>query len=359
MSAERASRLRLPDFCSAPAAVVVFVVVVLTAAVLALARQDTWLPLLTDLAGTALFLLWVGLGSTALLCKLRPALQRLPAPRATALAIGGILAVVVVLSAAVVLLGRSDLGAAFGGVLRFPGSPWRFLLTNVAIGVIVGGLALRYFHVRAEWQRNIELQARARVESLQARIRPHFLYNSMNTIAALTRSDAAAAEEAVTDLADLFRANLSEQRGSITLKEELEVARIYQRIEQLRLGERLTVRWQVQELPMRAQVPSLMMQPLLENAIYHGVEPRREGGTVEVRGRVDGEMIELSVSNPLPEAGHVGHAGNGIALDNIRERLQLLYAGRASVEAGPDGAAWVVRLRFPAAAATPGSGGPA
>jgi two-component system sensor histidine kinase AlgZ len=199
------------------------------------------------------------------------------------------------------------------------------------------------------------LQARARVESLQARIRPHFLYNSMNTIAALTRSDAALAEEAVTDLADLFRANLSEQRGSITLKEELEVARIYQRIEQLRLGDRLTVRWLVTELPMRALVPSLMMQPLLENAIYHGVEPRREGGVVEVSGRVAGEMIELTVSNPLPDAGHIGHAGNGIALDNIRERLQLLYAGRASVDAGPNNGQWVVTLRFPALAGTAGS----
>jgi two-component system, LytTR family, sensor histidine kinase AlgZ len=354
MNGERAVRLRLPDFCSTPAAVVAFVVVILTAAVLALARQDELLPLLTDFAGTALFLLWVGLGSTALLCLLRPRLEALPATAGTLLAVGSILAVVVALSAAVIVLGQSRLGAAFGGTLRFPVSPWRFVLTNIAIGVIVGGLALRYFHVRAEWQRNIELQARARVESLQARIRPHFLYNSMNTIAALTRTDAAMAEEAVTDLADLFRANLSEQRGSITLKEELEVARIYQRIEQLRLGERLAVRWQVNELPMRALVPSLMMQPLLENAIYHGIEPRREGGTVQVSGHVDGDMIELAVSNPLPGAEHIGHVGNGMALDNIRERLQLLYSGRASVEAGPDNGQWVVKLRFPATGAQAG-----
>jgi two-component system, LytTR family, sensor histidine kinase AlgZ len=351
MSGERATRLRLPDFCSAPVAVVAFVVVILTAAVLALARQDEPLPLLTDFAGTALFLLWVGLGSTALLCLLQRRLNALPATLSTLLAIASILAVVTALSAAVIALGASSLGSVFGDALRFPASPWRFVITNLAIGVIVGGLALRYFHVRAEWQRNIELQARARVESLQARIRPHFLYNSMNTIAALTRTDAVMAEEAVTDLADLFRANLSEQRGSITLKEELEVARIYQRIEQLRLGERLAVRWQVNELPMRALVPSLMMQPLLENAIYHGIEPRREGGTVQVSGHVDGDIIELAVSNPLPDAGHIGHAGNGIALDNIRERLQLLYAGRASVEAGPEQGQWVVRLRFPASGA--------
>jgi two-component system, LytTR family, sensor histidine kinase AlgZ len=354
MSGERTTRLRLPDFCSTPAAVLAFVVVILTAAVLALARQDELLPLLTDFAGTALFLLWVGLGSTALLCLLRPRLADLSAGVASMLAIASILAVVTALSAAVIALGASSLGSVFGGLLRFPVAPWRFVLTNIAIGVIVGGLALRYFHVRAEWQRNIELQARARVESLQARIRPHFLYNSMNTIAALTRTDAAVAEEAVTDLADLFRANLNEQRSSITLKEELEVARIYQRIEQLRLGERLAVNWRVSELPMRALVPSLMMQPLLENAIYHGIEPRRAGGTVDVSGHVDGDMITLAVSNPLPDAEHIGHVGNGIALDNIRERLQLLYSGRASVEAGPDGGQWVVKLRFPASGAAAG-----
>ncbi len=123
------------------------------------------------------------------------------------------------------------------------------------------GLALRYFYVSRQWRRNIEIQSRARVHALQARIRPHFLYNSMNTIAALTRSDPAAAEQAVTDLADLFRANLNEKRSQIPLKEELEVARIYQRIEQLRLGERLRVAWHVQDLPMRALVPSLLVQP--------------------------------------------------------------------------------------------------
>lgn len=347
VSAERDARLRLPDFCSTPAAVGVFIVVVLTAAVLSLARQNDWLNLLADLAGTALFLLWVGLGCTALLCKLRPHLQRLPVARATFQAVAAIVLVVVAVSLLAVALGSSNLASSFAGIVRFPEAPLRFVLANAAIASIVGTLAMRYFYVLGEWQRNVELQARARVQSLQARIRPHFLYNSMNTIAALTRTDAAMAEEAVQDLADLFRANLSEQRGSITLKEELEVARIYQRIEQLRLGDRLRVEWQVDALPMRVKVPSLMMQPLLENAIYHGIEPLREGGTVTVAGSVDGEIISLTVSNPVPPKEHLARVGNGIALDNIRERLQLMYAGRAGVAAGVEGDAWVVRLHFP------------
>jgi two-component system sensor histidine kinase AlgZ len=348
MSAERTSRLRLPDFCNAPAAVAIFVVMVLTAAILALARQDDFSSLLADFVSTALFLLWVGLGCSALLCKLRPRLLALPALQSAALATTCIVLVVLAVSLVTLSLGASGLASALAGSLRFPTQFLRFLWTNAAIGLLVGAAALRYFHVLGEWQRNVELQARARLQSLQARIRPHFFYNSMNTIAALTRSDAALAEEAVQDLADLFRATLSEPRASITLREELEVARIYQRIEQLRLGERLQVHWEVDALPLRALVPSLMMQPLLENAIYHGIEPLRQGGTVTISGAVDGDMITVTVRNPLPAPEHVGHAGNGMALDNIRERLQLLYAGRASVSAGAESGEWVVRLVFPA-----------
>ena len=185
------------------------------------------------------------------------------------------------------------------------------------------------------------------MRALQARIRPHFLFNSMNTIASLTRTDPERAEEAVEDLADLFRANLNEKRSSITLKEELEVARIYQRIEQLRLGERLHVIWDVADLPMRALVPGLLMQPLLENAIYHGIEPRPGGGIVTVSGALDGDIIALTVRNPLPEAGGDAHAGNRIALENIRERMDLHLPG-TFLGRGPAG-----RRRIPRAAALP------
>ena len=152
----------------------------------------------------------------------------------------------------------------------------------------------------------------------------------MNTIAALTRSDPARAEEAVTDLADLFRANLREQRSSITLKEELEVARIYQRIEQLRLGERLRVIWDVTELPMRAQVPGLLMQPLLENAIYHGIEPRPEGGIVTVSGALDDGIITLKVRNPLPAAGE-----RRAFRQSHRARQYPRAPGNSSIRAAP------------------------
>ena len=253
----------------------VVLIVTLTAIVLAVARQSSGLSFWLDLARTSLFLLWAGMGSAAALCLLRVRLAALPLGSGQRAGAGqragghrrG------VAGRAVARQQRRCSGRA-PPICCCPVAPQRFFADNLGIGAIIGALALRYFYVTGEWRRNVELQAQARVRALQARIRPHFLFNSMNTIAALTRSDPARAEEAVEDLADLFRANLNEKRSSITLKEELEVARIYQRIEQLRLGDRLHVIWDVADLPMRAQVPGLLMQPLLENAIYHGIEPR-------------------------------------------------------------------------------------
>src|SRR5690606_22415044 len=171
---------------------------------------------------------------------------------------------------------------------------------NLAIGFIVGLLVLRYTYVTQQWRLNVEAQARSRADALQARIRPHFLYNSMNTIAALTRSDPARAEEAVLDLTELFRASLDEERSLITLAEELDNARAYVRIEQLRMGSRLAVAWNVDALPMQARIPALTLQPLLENAILHGVAQLAQGGEVHIGGSANEGMMLLRVRNPLP-----------------------------------------------------------
>jgi two-component system sensor histidine kinase AlgZ len=190
------------------------------------------------------------------------------------------------------------------------------------------------------------MQATARVHALQARIRPHFLFNSMNTIASLTRSNPVTAEQAVQDLADLFRANLSDKRDTITLEEECEVARTYQRIEELRLGSRLQVQWKIDSLPRKALVPGLMLQPLLENAIYHGIEPQPQGGTVTVTGELSGGQITIVVRNPVG-GSQSEREGNRLALANIRERLELLYGERGLVKAGRFDAEYIVTLRFP------------
>jgi two-component system sensor histidine kinase AlgZ len=336
----------LPDFCTSRAALVIVLIVELTAFVLTLAHQSVVVDFWADLARTSLFLLWIGLTGAGLLCLVGSRLGRLSVAQGSAVVLALITAVIALVSSCVFVIGRMAVVADAGVAGLFPPAPGMFLLRNVSIGLVVTGLALRYFFVTHEWRRNVEMQAAARVHALQARIRPHFLFNSMNTIASLTRSDPALAEAAVQDLADLFRANLSEKRNVILLEEELEVARIYQRIEALRLGERLRVDWKIDPLPRDALVPGLLLQPLLENAIYHGVEPQPEGGTVTVTGDISGRLITIVVRNPVstPEAKRTG---NQLALANIRERLALMYGERALVKSGRFDSEYIVTLRFP------------
>lgn len=337
----------LPNFCTASSVFAVVLIAELVAMVLTLAREELRFGFWTDLARTSMFLLWIGLCSASVLCVARPRLARIGTRPASAIALSLLVIVILLVSEATFLLGRSVLGGLDVGNL-FPSNHSSFLLRNLFIGFIVSALALRYFFISHEWRRSVELKAHSRLDALQARIQPHFLFNSMNTIAALTRSDPRLAEEAVEDLADLFRANLRETRNHIPLKEELEVARLYQRIEELRLGTRLKVRWEVDALPMDTPVPTLVVQPLLENAIYHGIEPLPEGGTVTIQGQHQNGLIELTVSNPVPATPAHHHSGNRIALDNIRERLELAYPGRAQLTiAEPDGR-YVVTLKFPA-----------
>lgn len=339
----------LPDFCATRTVLAVVLISELVAIVLTLGRlalrQEFWI----DLASTSLFLLWTGLCSAAVLCYTRARLARMRVAPAAAISLGLLLAVTLVISEATYRVGAHWFaGVAAGSGNLFPTDHAGFLLRNLCISFIVSSLALRYFFVANEWRRNVEMKARLRIDALQSRIRPHFLFNSMNTIAALTRSNPDLAEEAVEDLADLFRANLRETRSQIPLKEELEVARLYQRIEQLRLGPRLKVDWQIDGLPLDTPVPSLVVQPLLENAIYHGIEPLPGGGTVVVSGTCDGKRIELKVSNPVaPAPAQAARSGNRIALDNIRERLELAYPGRSRFEVLQDSEQYVVTLAFP------------
>ena len=337
----------LPDFCTSRTTLAIVLIVELTAFVLSLARQsaiDFW----SDLVRTSMFLLWIGLSGAALLCALRTRLARLRAPAGSVAVLALIAALVAAISVAAWLIGRTHLVSDAGGAPLFP-HEWRsFTFRNVWISLVVTGLALRYFYVAHEWQQSVELRAAARVHALQARIRPHFLFNSMNTIAALTRSNPPRAEAAVQDLADLFRATLSEKRDTITLAEELEVARTYQRMEQLRLGDRLKVDWKTDGVPANALVPGLMIQPLLENAIYHGIEPRAQGGTVTISGEVSGGLVTIVVRNPIEADPSPGaREGNRLALANIRERFALMYGERALLKSGRFDDEFIVTLRFP------------
>ncbi len=322
----------LPDLCTQRNVLLVVLMAQTVAMVYTLARYGGGGGFWLELANTSLFLMWAALAGAASLCFVRPFLARASLSTVTLVSFVIIMVIMLVITEMAWAVGRyaADLGLV-GKVL--PNEHGELLVRNLGIGAIVAALILRYFYVNFQWQRNVEMEARARVHALQARIRPHFLFNSMNTIASLTRSDPERAEEAIEDLSDLFRVSLGDPRQRIPLKEELEVSRIYQRIEQLRLGERLRVRWLVNDLPMRALVPGLLIQPLLENAIYHGIEPLPEGGEVLIEGFLRKNQMEIKISNPLSgdNAQH-SYSGNQLALANVKQRLELAYPGKARVE---------------------------
>ncbi|MBK6453805.1 MAG: sensor histidine kinase [Steroidobacteraceae bacterium] len=342
----------LPDFCEARAVLAIVLIAALLGFVLALAlaRQSGHGTFWFDLARTTAFLLWAGLLCAAMLCRSRAWLAGKSLRASIAWSLALMVGTVAVLSEAVYQLGRLWTVRLGAPSAILPDSHWSFVLPNVMIAAVVGAMTLRYFYVSQQWRRSVELEARARIHALQARIRPHFLFNSMNTIASLTRSNPVQAEEAIEDLSDLFRVSLSDARAQITLQEEIEIARTYQRIEQLRLGDRLQVRWDVGALPPRCMVPSLLLQPLLENAIGHGIEPLPQGGIVDVRGRLDDGVVTLEVTNPKPSGTPPPlRRGHRMALDNIRQRLDLAFPGRATVEVDVADSRYTVRLRFPRA----------
>jgi two-component system sensor histidine kinase AlgZ len=224
-----------------------------------------------------------------------------------------------------------------------------FLVRNLVIGAIISGPVLRYFYVQHQWRRRIEAESQARLQALQSRIRPHFLFNSMNTIASLTRSQPEQAEMAVENLSDLFRASLTDASQRFTLKEELDLCRRYIEIECLRIGEdRLKVNWQTNSLPDDALIPPLTLQPLLENAIYHGIESLTEGGVIDVIGSIKKKRIEIRLKNPLPASGMPArNNGNQLAQENIRERLQAFYHRKADIQLNEQDHYYEVILNFP------------
>ena len=332
----------LPDFCAASSVFIVVLIGELVAILLTLAAHDTPGMFMIELAKTSMFILWLGILGAVVMCLFRSRLES--SGKTVAFVISFIVLELVCLVLAEV---SWQVTRIFGEAVIIDDTHAGFILRTFAISSIVIALAMRYLYVSSEWRRSIVLEAQARISALQALIRPHFLFNSMNTIASLTRTDPKQAEEAVEDLSDLLRANLGGSGDRTTLKEELEVAAIYQRIEKLRLGDRLNVRWDVADLPMRALIPSLIIQPLLENAIYHGIELLPEGGDVVVTGKRDGDFLTISIANPIAMGKQRSNDGNKMAMTNIQQRFELAYDNRADVDVEETETSFAVHLRFP------------
>ena len=284
----------------------------------------------------SLFVQWIALGSAGLLCLLRYPLSKFSLPVGSTLAFGVVICVTLAVSfiAETVVPGGDDVA------LR--------MLGHVIIAGIITALVLRYFYVQQRLRLQEQAELQSRIQALQSRIRPHFLFNSMNIIASLIAIDPDTAESVVEDLSELFRASLNDAGNQVPISEELDLCERYIRIESLRLGERLNLIWDVDELSPGTRIPLLTLQPLVENAIYHGIQPLPEGGTIEISVKDDDDYVLIRMVNPVPPPSQVSETqGNRMALQNIRSRLSVLYGTKASLDTDAGADTFVTQLRFP------------
>jgi len=244
----------------------------------------------------------------------------------------------IVLAIAVAM--RAALAWSLGEPLSLPS-----LARTLVLTALVALLMLGYF--RLLMRAYSPALAEARLQALQARIRPHFLFNSLNAVLSLIRRDPRRAERALEDLADLFRTLMGDARRFVRLADEIALLERYAGIEQLRLGERLRITWELDSAPSDALLPPLVLQPLLENAVYHGVEPATGVADVLVRIERRGDRVRALIENPMMEEGGVHRAGNRMALDNIRERLALFFDAEARIETATDGGRFRVEIEIP------------
>ncbi|MBD9479663.1 histidine kinase [Pseudoxanthomonas sp. PXM02] len=293
------------------------------AAVLALA-PGTDGDRLTYFGVASLAIQWISLTALCLLYLLRRRLGSLSPPLVAQIGLGALL-----LSTWMVV------GLAWLTLRDFaliPPDAWTgFALRMTAIALIMGLLGLAAF--QAQWNaKQLAVSAeQAKLQALQARIQPHFLFNTLNTGISLLHAKPDLAERLLLDLSDLFRAALS-QRDSLRLEEDLSLARRYLEIEQLRLGDRLRLDWDVPAALPALQVPTLSIQPLAENAIRHGIEPSTSGGEVSIRVEVSDGYVQVSVSNTLPPASARAAAGHQVGLSSVRARIHAATQGRGRVD---------------------------
>jgi len=323
------SGIRLPNFCNLGVMLRSLLIANLFVVAAALARAATldaaWLEFLL-LAAFCEPMLILSLG---LLCAARRPLHRMG--YVPALAAIGVLEVALAWVAV-----QAGAGLVPGGGPPFAQVALLTLLVTAAV--------LFYFDLRS--RALSPAVAEARIQALQARIRPHFLYNSINAVISLIRSDPRGAERALEDLSDLFRVLMADNRTLTPVAQEIELTRQYLAIESIRLGERLRVAWRTDGVPADAMVPPMVLQPLVENAVYHGIEPSPGGGEIAIEITRAGPQLHMTLTNPMPAENR--HApGNRMAIANIRERLQLHFDAEATMKSEVRDGIYTVTIRMP------------
>ncbi|MEP7296604.1 MAG: histidine kinase [Burkholderiales bacterium] len=301
--------------------------VVVVGVLFAVNSWQGWLTMFTLGASSALpaVLMWL-----LVVCGIKRSLVGWPVPVQWAVAIG--------LGAACGAIGSALAWLPTAGTTAIPG--W---LAPAGAGAAIAAALFQWLRLRA--QATLPAETAARLAELQSRIRPHFLFNTLNSALTLVRLDPARAEGVLEDLAELFRVAISDSAESVTLAEEIELAKRYLAIEQIRFGSRLRVTWELDAEAGAARVPPLLLQPLVENAVRHGIEPADEGGTIRVRTRVKLGRALIAITNTVPAAR--SEPGNGIALQNVRERLRLMHDVAAQFETRLEADAYRVQIVVP------------
>ena len=333
----------LPDLCDRQSVFFLVLIAELFSLVIVLVGSSLMAFDWMQLGLVSLFVQWVALSSAAILCKLRGYLRRLPQQRAV------LISYLLIPANTWLMSVLSQVWFSFnpqGSLLAIVFS--NSVLTHVVIAAIIGGLVIRYFYLQAMLIARRQSELLHRIQALQSRIRPHFLFNSMNIIASLIETDPRTAETVVEDLSALFRASLHHVGNQVPLDEEFELCNKYLNIEKLRLGKRLDVQWDIRAVPKEVMIPLLTLQPLLENAVLHGVQPLPQGGIVEIRASYSHGVFELTITNPYVEKeADVESGGNRMALENTRNRLAALYGDRAKLTGYAEGNRYITRLSYP------------
>jgi two-component system sensor histidine kinase AlgZ len=332
----------LADFCGFNAMLIVVVTMTLLALILLMASWGSLTKGWEELGLIALFLQWVGLSSLVVLCLLKPYLRKFSRTTSAMLTFTIIQLVTLLVSEIGYLL---TLQFPLLSTLE-PEQHVFFLLRNLMVSTIISGIALRYMFLQQQSERQSQAENRAKIQELQARIRPHFFFNSMNTIAALTQIDADKAERAIEDLSEIFRATLKSDLSMTTLEQEIELTQRYLAMEQLRLHDRLQIDWQIDPSTLKNSIPKLTLQPLVENAVYHGIESLPGGGKITIQAALD-KNIKIHITNPLPLDDATQRRGNQIAIQNICDRLEIAFGNRASLNGYQDDTLYTVELELP------------
>lgn len=332
----------IPDFCSGPYLLRAVAATQLLALAFALVSPGgTDMVVVRGVMLTA-YLQTITLLLVSSLCLLRRVVRRPSASFLVALAL------LLLMTALVSSVGYSITREVIDPLYLSDESRAAFVLRNMLVAALAGSVMLRYLWTRWAGEQYARTEDEARYQALTARIRPHFLFNSLNSIAALISTKPAAAETMVEDLADLFRAGLAARAQVVPIGDELELVRKFLRIEQTRLGARLGIEWDIPEAVMDLGVPMLSIQPLVENAVHHGVARMVGPATIVVRARLEDDSLLLDVENPVPPADPAGHTGSQTAVTNIAQRLRLIYGVRASLELKREADVFRARMRLPA-----------